>query len=321
MTGKVVESKSKNDTEGSNKSLSISRGMACWVIFFAFVYIIPPSIVFLHESLNVKFNFLGLKHPDLFFEFFKTIGLRQFGVFLAIAAILLAFEIFKNIRAKKYKFHALAGMLGMLTSLLSMSLLAFFQESLLVWLFMISGLLCIYCISVPIYTWCFDRFKEKKWEPVFITVLLGGIITYFLTGYSAIMINEIYTVNARYFPYTVPVATFLLLTPFIAVISFIVLCYLLFKVYILNEIESDNFYTLNKMMACYILMVISMAFGSHPVMVLELVSSKFDFDPVSPCYFEKKYDGYIILDPAHTKVLTYSKDKSLPYSVLECSLK
>jgi len=320
VTKNTVNISSEKDVEEPIKSPPISRGMAVFIIFIAIIYIIPPSISFLHESLNLQFGFLELKHPELFFNFVKDIWIKQFGILCGFVVIFLAIEICKNIRGKKYKLHALAGMLGMSTSLLSISILTFFQESLLIGLFMTSGLLCVYCISVPTYMWCFDRFKEKKWEPIFITVVLGGVITYFLTGYSAIMINEIYTVNAKYFSYTVPVAIFLILAPFIVIVSSATLLYLLCKEFSTKEVNSDTFYNLNKMMSCYILMVISMAFGSYPVKVLELVSSKFDFDPKSPCHFENVYNGYIILDPAHTKVLTYSKGKASPYNVLACTL-
>jgi hypothetical protein len=104
VTEEVAESNSEKDVEGPIRPVPISRGMACCVLFFAFVYIIPPSIGFLHETLNFKFGFLGLKHPDLFFECVKTIGIHQFGVLCAFVVVFLIIEIFKNIRAKKYTY-------------------------------------------------------------------------------------------------------------------------------------------------------------------------------------------------------------------------
>ena len=309
------------EATSNKKYIIINKITAILILILGIIFIIPPTIGFLRNSLNIQFVFLELKLPELFFELVNKTGLRQFGVLCFIACIFLCVAIYKNIKKKKYKLHAFSGMLGLLLSLISILLIIFFEEPLLVFLFVIAGLLCSYCISVPIYAWCFNRFKEKKWEPLFIIAVLGSILTYFLTGFSAIVVNEIFTINAKYFSYTVPIVIFLLLTPIIAILSLCALCWLLWKEFRSTKVDSDTFYNLNKMMTCYILMSVSMAYSSNPMKLLEVTSSAFDFDPVSPCDFEDSYDGYIILDPAHTKVLTYSKGKPSPYTVRECKLK
>jgi hypothetical protein len=162
----------------SKKSIMISKTMAVFILIFSFIFIIPPTIGFLHESLKINFEFLNLKDPELFFELVKQMGTRQFGVLCLASLIILVIAIYKNIKNKKYKLHAFSGMLGLSLSLFSISIISFYQHPSLVFLFILSGFLCAYCISVPIYLWCFERFKNKQWEPIFITVVFGGVITY-----------------------------------------------------------------------------------------------------------------------------------------------
>ncbi|EOG7705007.1 hypothetical protein ACLINR_004546, partial [Vibrio parahaemolyticus] len=91
-----------------------------------------------------------------------------------------------------------------------------------------------------------------------------------------------------------------------------------------NTQQSDGvrtFYNINKILACYVILVIAMASGSRASSVIELTSATFDFDPETQCKLDKKYDGYIILDPAHSKVLTYEKDAEKPYIVRDCRIK
>jgi len=319
----MIDNVKNNDFKSvsDKKPITISRWMAFFILILGVILIIPPSIGFLHDILKINFEFLELKSPVLFFELVKEVGVHQFGFLCIIIFIFLVHSIYKATKNKKYKMHAFSGMLGLSLSFLSISLLCFFQKSSLFFLFIFSGFSCAYCVSVPIYMWCFNRFKEKGWEPVFITVVFGSIITYFLNGYSEIIINEVYTVDAKYFFYTKPIVMFLLLTPLISFSSLSAFCLILWKEFRSKKNNSKTFYNLNKMMACYVLISTSLVFMNNPIKILELTSSTFDFGSVSPCYFKDSYNGYIVLDPAHTKVLTYSKGNPSPYTVRECKLK
>lgn len=289
------------------------------IMLLAFAYLIAPLITFLHEAYGITFSFLDLQYPSAFFASVKYVERNQFAAFSLIIAFLWIGHIAINSNKQRFKLQPSAGALGVFTSLLSLLGLVLFKDSILVVLFGISGLICIYCISIPTSRWVYHCYKDKKWESIFLFVATAVVIYYFVSGYSAIKINEMYSIDAEYFSYTTPVVSFLLLTPYITLSAFVLLLIVLVKEFYFKSDSQSSFNNLNKMMTCYILMAISLALGSREAQVVELVSSNFDFSPTSPCFFNKHYDGYIMLDAAHTKVLIYSKDDTRPYRVRNCN--
>ncbi|EPY1003738.1 hypothetical protein ACW9N8_004503 [Vibrio parahaemolyticus] len=194
--------------------------------------------------------------------------------------------------------------------------------------FAVSGFLCIYCVSVPIYFWFCSKLMDKAWETAFLTFTLGGVFSYILSGYSGIMLNEIFKVSSSHFSFTKPIAMYLILTPYISFLSFILIIYVVISETRKNKKGDESvhssgtrtFYGLNKILACYIILVVSMASGSRANTVIELVSSKFDFDSKTFCKLDKNYDGYMVLNPSYSKVLTYQKGADEPYVIYDCDL-
>ena len=287
----------------------------------AFLYIVAPTITFFHDVLGYNLTFGVFEPSPENFEIVNLVERTQFSVLTVLIAIVWARAFYIESKNKTYKIHAKAGMVGVFFSLVSLSLISFLQWKLLVFIFGFSGFLCIYCTSVPMYSWVVKRFKQKQWESFFIATTLGGGTYYLLSGYAEIMLNELFTINASYFSYTLPIAKFLLVTPILALGSILTLFIVLRKENKTKDVTEQTFYNFNTMMVCFTLVVLCSALGSRSREALELVATKFDFDSKSPCSFEESYDGYIVLDPAHNKVLTYSKGSKTPYVVKGCALK
>lgn len=299
-------------------------------IVLALLYVISPSVVFLN-------GFFGLSFPPSILELARDVEKYQFAYLGAFSAFAWLMAFLFGISEKDYRLHDLAGIIGVGASLASLSAMAFAEHKILAAAFAVSGFLCVYCISVPLYIWFQSKLKHKAWEVGFLTLVLGSTFSYILSGYSGILINEFFKVNSSYFSFTKPVAMFLILTPYISIFSFFFIMYVVWvetrknkscpeevKVNQENTQQSDGvrtFYNINKILACYVILVIAMACGSRASSVIELTSATFDFDPETQCKLDKKYDGYIILDPAHSKVLTYEKDAEKPYIVRDCRIK
>lgn len=299
-------------------------------IVLALLYVISPSVVFLN-------GFFGLSFPPSILELARDVEKYQFAYLGAFSAFAWLMAFLFGISEKDYRLHDLAGIIGVGASLASLSAMAFAEHKILAAAFAVSGFLCVYCISVPLYIWFQSKLKHKAWEVGFLTLVLGSTFSYILSGYSGILINEFFKVNSSYFSFTKPVAMFLILTPYISIFSFFFIMYVVWvetrknkscpeevKVNQENTQQSDGvrtFYNINKILACYVILVIAMASGSRASSVIELTSATFDFDPETQCKLDKKYDGYIILDPAHSKVLTYEKDAEKPYIVRDCRIK
>ncbi|KOY43713.1 hypothetical protein ACX03_20400 [Vibrio parahaemolyticus] len=313
-------------------------------IVLALMYVIAPSVVFLN-------GFFGLSFTPPILELARDVEKYQFAYLGAFSAFAWLMAFLFGISEKDYRLHDLAGIIGVGASLASLSAMAFAEHKILAAAFAVSGFLCVYCISVPLYIWFQSKLKHKAWEVGFLTLVLGSTFSYILSGYSGILINEFFKVNSSYFSFTKPVAMFLILTPYISIFSFFFIMYVVWvetrknkscpddvnvnqentqqspddvNVNQENTQQSDGvrtFYNINKILACYVILVIAMASGSRASSVIELTSATFDFDPETQCKLDKKYDGYIILDPAHSKVLTYEKDAEKPYIVRDCRIK
>lgn len=314
-------SSNKEILETENDKAMLSKGTIIFLMIASAIYFSISIVISLHDIFKINFEFLKLKHPEIFFDTIRDASKAQFGYSLLLISVVLFVFMCKNMVRKKYKIHVIAGMFGIIVALASMSVMTLLNNKISVYTYLISGFLCLYCMSVPTFVWCTRRLKNEKWEIFFITIIIGGTLSYLISGRAGMLINEIFKVNASYFPYAKPIAAILLLCPVVLIFSLGWLLFLLCKMFNSNQTESESFFNFAEVITCYIVMTICFSFISNPIKVLELVSSNFDFNNSSPCYFRKAYDGYIVLDPAHTKVLTYSKTNSEKYAVFECKLK
>lgn len=279
--------------------------------FVVFVLLIPSIALLINDYFDVHCIEANV-------DFLKNIQTVEFGILTGVLAFIWIAAFSKYRKYSEYNLHDLAGILGVFLSAFSLFVLTFYQEQIVVFSFAFSGALCTYCVSIPVFSWFKDRLKESKFEATFISIVFGAVLIYVLDGYSGIMINEVFGVNEKYFSFTKPVAMLLLLTPWLALASFVAIVYIP-----LNQKGStgiDTFYSINKLSACYVILILSMAFGSRTGSTIELVAGKFDFDSFAPCDVDKSVIGVIVLDPAYTKVLVKSKIKNgNEYSVIDCS--
>lgn len=84
----------------------------------------------------------------------------------------------------------------------------------------------------------------------------------------------------------------------------------------------NSFYNINAFTMLYSCLIISLTMTINTNRIIETFASTFDFNEKSQCIFkEGEYNGYIILDPAQSKVLTYKKigeNKKFSYTIHNC---
>jgi len=283
-------------------------------IIIIFSFLIAPTLSMLNKYLEID-----LIRSNIIF--INNIQKYQFALalFLFSLAWIIGFYSHKKESKKEYSLNDTAGILGVFTALASVSGLMFFEHWFFSVLFSISGTLCIYCISVPAYDWFASKIRRKKFEIGFLSFFFGSITLYLIDGYSNVFINSIFGINEQYFRFSKPIAMALVSTPFLACISFFLFFYFIARSS-KNATGSDKFYSLNKISACYIVLVLSIAFGSKATTAIEIVAGKFDFDDSTICKGNIEQKGVIILDPAHTKALvkTIEKNKNL-YAIRSCN--
>jgi hypothetical protein len=328
-------------------------------IVLALLFVTAPTL----SLIDIHFDISLIKEN---LDAIKSFEKWQFIVIIFIFALVWFVTFVLSIKENSYKLHDWAGIIGVFLSCISVALMGATQEFSFFVLLLTSGYLCVYCISVPIYFWFKNSLRDSAWEYAFLIVVVGSTFIYIIDGFASIMINEFFGFNSKYFSFTKPVAMFLILTPFVALFSFVgILLITLFetnqntesssttvddekKVVTLSETNKSTevspsignnekevigdlslyskyfnfFYRVTSLMACYVLLIISLYLGNSSSSVLESVSAKFDFDPKASCILDIKYDGFIVLDSAYSKVLTYSKDKDYEnkYKVIICKL-
>ncbi|GAA5648605.1 hypothetical protein [Vibrio proteolyticus] len=279
----------------------------------ALSFLIPSTAMLINDYVQVSF----IKNN---IELLETIQKYEFAILVGLLGIAWIISFHNYRKYSDFKLHDLAGILGVFLSALSLSAITFYQEQIFVLSFALSGALCAYCTSVPMFHWFKDRLNESKFEVTFLSFVFGAVFLYVLDGYSGIMINQVFGVNEGYFSFTKPVSMLLLLSPWLALGTFLAIIYI--TVSQKGSTGVDTFYSINKLSACYVVLILSMAFGSRMGTTLELVAGKFDFDSISPCQVNESVTGVIVLDPAHTKVLVKSEAENVnKYSVIDCILK
>lgn len=312
-----------------------------FIILLSLGYLFSPTLLFINGYFEID---LIRNHLESLLNIEKW----QFGATALLFAVwwLIAFGLYS--KGKSYYLNDLAGILGVAVAMLSLSGMAFWPHKVLVLFFMVSGFLCIYCVSVPVYKWFFRTLKQKEFELALLSASIVALALYVLDGYASIWLNQIFGVSAQYFSFTKPIAMLLILTPWLALISFVLIIVLtiyysignksqfskiaiykskaqkgnsrIFRV-CLRKDNGHNFYSVNKIMACYVILILSMAFGSRATETAVLVASKFDFDAKTPCKESHAANGGIVLDPALNHVLVkVVEDGKTDFIVKACTL-
>lgn len=278
--------------------------------FVTLSLLIPSTAMLINDY--VKFSFIKNN-----IELLENIQKYEFAILVGLLGIVWIISFHNYRKYSEFNLHDLAGIFGVFLSAISLSAISFYKEQIFILSFALSGALCAYCTSVPLFHWFKNRLNESKFEVAFISLVFGSVFLYVLDGYSGVMINQVFGVNERYFSFTKPVAMLLLLSPWLALTTFLAIIYIT-----VNQKGStgvDTFYSINKLSACYVVLILSMAFGSRMGSTLELVAGKLDFDSISPCQVNESVTGVIVLDPAYTKVLVKSEAENVnKYSVIDC---
>ncbi|PSU95737.1 hypothetical protein [Photobacterium kishitanii] len=277
--------------------------------------IFAPLLSYLY--LFEPFNFLS-SH----IETINKVTRYQAGA-LFVFIMLVWVYVFVHCKILKYGFHVIAGAISIIFALLAIAGVCFEIYSLLCLILLsLAGLLSIYCVSVPLVVF-FQNKIRGSWEYIIITIIFGSSLTFIISGYASVIVNEIFGINAKYLPYSTVLSMFIVLSPFLAIISFILLLVIIFlKIDLFkNEYGHNKFYLINAFVGCYILFIMSIGVGSHSSKSLERVASIFDFDSYHYCVFSEKVDGVIFLDSQYSKVLTYKKGRKPLYTVMVCNIK
>lgn len=284
------------------------------IIILAISFLISPTLLMLNEYFVINLNKSNI-------ELIENIQKYQLAVTTGLISLLwvTAFLWYKKGEKNKNLLHHSAGILGVFIALASLSGLMFFEHWLFIVLFSFSGIFCIYCVSVPAYEWFSSKLRREKFEIGILSFIFGTITLYIIDAYSNVLINSIFGINEQYFRFSKPIAMLLVTTPLFAFIS---LSFLVFFVVFTrkNTLGSDSFYKVNIILACYVVLVLSITFGSKSTKVIEIIAGEFDFNTASICKINIDQKGVIILDPAHTKALvkTIEKNKNL-YTIQSCN--
>lgn len=290
------------------------------IVVLSLIYLAAPTLLFINDHYAILTDQSDVDFIQCFQQYQFAVTAGAFAiVWISTFVIYRREESRENRTKRQFLLHDSAGILGIFSASASISGLIFFEHWFFTILFTVSGALCIYCISVPMYRKFTEKLKDEKVEIAVLSITLGSVLIYLIDGYSNLIINSIFGINEQYFKFTKPIAMILVCTPFLALAAFIML--IVYTVH--NENITDGiatFYRVNKISACYVVLALSLAFGGRAQQTLEIVASKFDFDEKSGCKIKDYSGGVIVLDPSHSKALVQLKNKdNNTYVVKECA--
>lgn len=282
-----------------------------------------PLLVLALSAISLQLNvLLNLSYSTDTVVFWECV--QKISFIISLVAIFLIWSIglilyFKSEEQKKhFKIDHIAGLISVPLFALSIILMVFFKDYFSLSLFVLSGVLSVYVSFVELYRWFRFRTSEFAWESFVLVAVFGGIVLYLLSAYASIDINAEFKVNASYFPFTKPVAMFLVLAPYLPLLSMLAIV-LLFMRRKGKTSGQEDFYDFNFLISCYFVLVICTALEGYHSKILEIVATKFDFDSKTHCEIDiKNVGGVIVLDPAHTKALIYAPDLENKYTIEVC---
>ncbi|WP_462147144.1 hypothetical protein [Pseudoalteromonas gelatinilytica] len=322
------EKKIKNtDVEAITENKSRSK-VVPYILLVIFIFFFVVSLIN-YLYINFDFTFGINSHKFFYFTFISQRFTLAFGalfVFIYLIKYFINFMKKKNGLDFEFNLHTISGIIGVLTFFITYSIILFsIFDSLgariacFIALFL-STFLCLYCSSV----WCYIKLKSRLKEPMIGNFIFGflffGIVSYFVDGYSGLLINDIFSVNSKYFPFTKSLISLIIISPVLAFICLLTIIAVVFMIFRGKWSASAAFYKINIFISTYLLFSLSLYLMSSNVNLINMVSSNFDFDSKSPCEFIEEYSGFIVLDPAHTKVLVFNENELERYKVKACKV-
>lgn len=279
-------------------------------------YIAGPLLYFIAKtSLDYGFGFTFVEEYIGTFETIQTYFLST----IAGMGALLIFYAFYEDGISKYSLSNIAGIIGICATLLSLSVIRF--APVFVWVLLVSGILCLYSISVPIISSIYKKMDGNDWEKGAVTATLGFFLLYWLGYKSDIVINTIFLVDPKHFSYSKFIAGLVVLSPYIFAASFGFILYFSFKAFTAKKGSCNkSFFTLNGMFSSIVLFIFSFTLWGGGNVVIKNTASVVDFNPYSICSNITNKEGVIYLDPKYHLVLVNGKDEENhhTYTVTHC---
>ncbi len=299
-----------------------------WFFFILLGGLVITSIILFMQDL---FNF------SAFDEYISTFEISQriiFAIIIILAGIFWSYAFYKYFKdvdkdvdkgkdVNEYEFSHYAGIISIPLFCIGLGGLAIFQNIYFIYIFCISGFLSLYCYSVNALKWFKSKTTSFELDVFMLFTLMGGVGIYFLNGHASIIINEEFFINASYFPFSKLVAILLIAFPFFSFFSFFSFIFVVFKRWNRKTDGKEDFYDCHLLILSYVVLLMSFSLDNNRSDILEMVATKYDFDSRSLCLLdspeiEKSISGFIVLDPSHSKVLTYSEGRVPKYLVMPC---
>lgn len=309
------------------KILEVRRkSISVFLMSICIVYFILALVNYIHFELGFT---LGISYASFFEWTLKAqtliLGVGSFLLLLFLSIYFLM--IMEKYERNKINFnaHTISGILGVFIFFITVGLLLtshFFGFNIYIycfWLLFLSALFCLYCSCAWFYIKISPKFKEPMIGNFISSILILGVLSYFINGFSSMIVNDIFTVNSKYFPFTQTLVSIMIASPILALTSLIIIILVIVIMFRSDWSKSDYFFNINVLISAYLTLSASLLLMTFSDNLINWVSTNFDFDSRSPCEFTEEYNGYIVLDPGHTKVLVYDQKGIRQYKIKTCT--
>ena len=280
-----------------------------------FLYLFGPLLFFIAKiSLDYDLNISWLKNNIKIYETIQNIFL---GLVFFSGSITFGLAFWKD-GAFKYNLSDISGIIGIVISLLSLSMMLIW--SVFFWGFVLSGILCLYAACAPLLNAIYRKMEGNSWEKGTITAALSFFILFIISYKSNILLNNLFLVDPKHFPFTKIITGFVVASPVCFIISFISLLILSFKLMRLrNESGTYSFWMLNGMLASMTVFTLSFTLSLGGDKLIKNVASTVDFNSKNICSNVEANIGVIYLDNKYDLILLDTmKAKEHYYSIQKC---
>jgi hypothetical protein len=246
----------------------------------------------------------------------KTIGFLELVLFGAFSLYLGT--AFHSDGILKYKTSEICGIIGIISGCTSLSVMILFPS--FSWALLISGILCLYAALAPIINEINKRMNS--WEKGTISATLAFFILYYLNYQSNILINGVFSVDPKHFPFTRIVSAFIVASPLLFLISFITLIIIFIMLFMKsNSNKKNTFFLLCAAFAALTTFLFSTPLINNGKNIIKSAASIVDFNSKSICINVKNNVGVIFLNDRYDLILTDNvNNKKHSYEVKTCQL-
>lgn len=274
-------------------------------IFLA-LYLCGPLLYFI-AKISSDYS-LGIGWLEHNIKSYKTIQDVFLTLVFGVGSIVFSLAFYKD-GIFKYQLSDISGVIGIVLSLLSLCLMLFW--SIFIWLFAFSGVLCLYASLVPLINEIYKKMDGNNWEKSAVTAVLSLVVLFFINFKSNILLNDIFSVDPKHFPYTKMIAGLVVVSPYLFLISFFSLLFLVFKLITFKKDGgSHSFIVLNGMLASVMVFAFSFILEVGGDVAIKNAASTLDFNSKSICLNVSEGTGVIFMDDKYDLILLDKKKKS-----------